>query len=71
MKSDEENGNYNPHYSQAVDNNQSDDEIGPLTVAEIVTLTDQIPRGNRFFGQKDHRGRTCLVIIYQTTLGYD
>ena len=71
MKSDEENSIYNHHYSQAFDNNQSDDEIDPLTAAEIATLTDQIPRGNKVFKQKDPRGRIRLVIIYKTTLGYD
>ena len=40
MKSDEEDSKYGHHYSQAFDNNQSDDEIDPLTVAEIVTLID-------------------------------
>ena len=34
--SDQESSNYNHNYSQVFANNQSDDEIYPLTIAKIV-----------------------------------
>ena len=52
MKSDEENNNYNHYYSQVFANNQSDDEIDPLTVARIADAQDQIPRGINSLNKK-------------------
>ena len=49
MKSDEENNNYNHYYSQVFANNQSDDEIDPLTVAHIADAQRSDSKGNKFF----------------------
>ena len=66
MKSDEENNNYNHYYSQVFANNQSDDEIDPLTVAHIADAQRSDSKGNKFFKQKDPKGRIRLVIINKT-----
>ena len=47
--SDKDNSNYNHNYSQVLDNNRSNDEIHPLTGAEITDAQRSDSKGNKFF----------------------
>ena len=46
INSDQENSNYSHNYSQVLANNQSDDEIYSLTVAEIAHAQRSDPKEN-------------------------
>ena len=61
---DEENSNYN--HSQVFTNNQSNEEIWPVTGDEMRYTQRSDSVGNTFFKQKDPKRKTCLVIIDET-----
>jgi len=61
--SDEQNNNYNHNYSQIFNNNQSDDEIYPLTVAEIADAQRADPMWKIFFKEDDPKEKIRSVII--------
>ena len=60
------NTNYKTSYSQVFINNMSDDEIYPLTVAEIADAQRVDPKWKSFFKQEDPRGKIRKVIIDET-----
>ena len=66
--SDEENSNYNHNYSQVFANNQSDDKIYPLTIAEIVDAQKSDPKWKKLFKEDDPKGGNRSVIIDETDL---
>ena len=66
MPSDKSNECYSHNYSQAFANNLSDDEIYPLTVAEIADAQRSDPSWKIFFNKKDPKGRIHKVIIDET-----
>ena len=66
MPSDTSNDSYNFNYSQAFANNLSDDEIYPLTVAEIADAQRSDPEWKKFFKYKDPKGKINKVIIDET-----
>ena len=55
--SDEMNTDYNFHYSQVFTNNLSDDEVYPLTVAEIADAQRADPKWKQFFKKKDPKAK--------------
>eukprot|EP00957_Ditylum_brightwellii_P006657 505859-Ditylum_brightwellii.AAC.1 len=61
--SDEENNDYKQKYSQVFANNQSDDKIYPLTVAEIADAQKTDSIWKIFFKKDDPKGKICSVII--------
>ena len=64
--SDKENSNYNHNYSQVFADNQSDDEIYPLTIAEIADAHRSDSKWKSFYKEKDPKGKICPVIINDT-----
>ena len=60
------NTDYKTSYSQVFINNMSDDEIYPLTVAEIADAQRVDPKWKSFFKQEDPRGKIRKVIIDET-----
>ena len=68
----DENNNYKYNYSQVFATNQSDDEIYPLTVAEIADAQRTDPKWKIFFKEDDPKGKIRSVIIDGTeVLVYD
>ena len=61
--SDSSNENCSFNYSQTFANNLSDDEIYPLTVAEIAGAQRSDPSWKTFFRHKDPKGKFNKVII--------
>ena len=62
----DENNNYKHNYSQVFANNQSDDKIYPLTVAEIADAQRSDPKWKIFFKEDDPKGKIRSVIIDET-----
>ena len=60
------NTDYKTSYSQVFINNMSDDEIYPLTVAEIADAQRVDLKWKSFFKQEDPRGKIRKVIIDET-----
>jgi hypothetical protein len=63
---DTPNANYKHNYSQAFANNLSDDEIYPVTVAEIADSQRRDPLWKSFFKEKDPKREIRKVIIEET-----
>eukprot|EP00957_Ditylum_brightwellii_P104064 7928117-Ditylum_brightwellii.AAC.1 len=61
--SDEQNNNHKQNYSQVFTNNQSDDKIYPLTVAEIADAQRTDSMWKVFFKKDVPKGKICSVII--------
>ena len=66
--SNETNTDYKTNYSQVFTNNLSDDEIYPLTVAEIADAQRADPKWKQIFKHKDPRGKIRKVIIDETEI---
>jgi hypothetical protein len=66
--SDETNTDYKTNYSQVFTNNLSDDEVYPLTVAEIADAQRADPKWKQIFKNKDPRGKIRKVIIDETEI---
>ena len=64
--SDGMNTDYKYNYSQVFTNNLSDDEIYPLTVAEIADAQRSDPKWKSFFKKEDPEGKIRTVIIDET-----
>jgi len=64
--SDEMNTDSKYNYSQVFTNNLSDDEIYPLTVAEIADAQRSDPKWKSFFKKEDPEGKIRTVIIDET-----
>eukprot|EP00957_Ditylum_brightwellii_P199349 15195064-Ditylum_brightwellii.AAC.1 len=60
---DEQNNNYKQNYSQVFANNQSDDKIYPLTIAERADTQRTDSMWKVFFKKDDPKGKICSVII--------
>ena len=60
------NTNYKYNYSRVFTNNLSDDEIYPLTVAEIADAQRSDPKWKSFFKKEDPEGKIRTVIIDET-----
>ena len=58
--------NYKMSYSQVFTTNISDDEVYPLTVAEIADAQRLDPKWKSFFKKEDPRGKIRKVIIDET-----
>ena len=64
--SKEMNTDYNYNYSQVFTNNKSNDEIFPLTVAEIADAQRSDAKWKQFFKTKDPKRKIRKVIIDET-----
>ena len=64
--SEDTNTDCKQNYSQVFANNQSDDEIYPLTVAEIADAQRLDPKWKKLFKHKDPEGKIRSVIIDET-----